>query len=176
MLSADYGFFNDPGGPTTCFLAIHVKPFGAIFACVVDAKGPTPKMVHVVSEFIKMCGLVNFVYRSDKERALIRLLEDAIRESGRHGVPMTDDQLKRDREEDLLLEPFDGPAPRTTETAVPEHSHPGESRSNGAVERAVQMVEDQARTLKCAIEDRVGYVFPADHAILHWLITTLRFF
>ena len=56
MLSADYGFFNDPGCPPICFLVIHVKPFGAIFACVVDSKGPTPKMVHIVAEFINMCG------------------------------------------------------------------------------------------------------------------------
>ena len=70
---------------------------------------------------------MNFRYRSDKESALVRLLEDAIRESGRHGVPLDDAELARDREEDELVEPIPLPEPPLTNTAVPEHSHVGES-------------------------------------------------
>ena len=145
MLSADYGYFSEPGCAPITFLVVHVKPFGIVFACLVDAKGPTPMMVRMVSEWIKLCGLVNFRYRSDKESALVRLLEDAIRESGRHATPLSEEELERDRDEDNLVAPEPEPIPQTTTTAVPEHSHVGESPSNGAAERAVQMVEDQVR-------------------------------
>ena len=113
---------------------MHVKPYGVIFACVADGKGPTPNMVRTVADWIKRCGLVKFRYRSDKEKSLVRLLEDAIRESGRDGEPLTDEELERDREQDRLLEPCGEPAPRSAISAIPEHSGVGESQSNGAVE------------------------------------------
>ena len=39
---------------------------------------------------------------------------------------------------------------------VPELSHPGESASNGKAEAAVKQVMDMARTLKVALEARIG--------------------
>ena len=149
---------------------MHVKPYGVIFACIVDAKGPTPTMVRTVSGWIKLFGLVNFRYRSDKEHAVVRLLDDAIRESGRHAVPFECDDLARDIEEHRLLEPDDTPAPVPTYSAVPGNTLPGESRSNGAVKRAVQIVEVQARTLLAALSDRIGWEIPAEHPIMHWLV------
>ena len=62
------------------------------------------------------------------------------------------------------------PERRLTELAVPEHSHVGESQSNGASERAVQLVEDLARTLKSALEERIGWTIPATHALMQWLL------
>ena len=53
--------------------------------------------------------------------------------------------------------------------AVPEHSHAGESASNGAAENAVKLVEGQCRTLKAALEDRLSCAVPEDHGIMHWL-------
>ena len=100
---------------------------------------------------------------------MVRLLEDAIRESGRDGKPVDAEQLQRDVDEYRLLEPCDEPEPKPTVTALPEHSHPGESQSNGAVERAVQKVKGQLATLKLALEDRLGCVIPFEHPILHWL-------
>ena len=120
MLSADYGYFSDPGGPSITFLVVHVKPYGAVFACIVDSKGPTPKMVRMVSECIKLCGRVNATYRSDKERSLVRLLGDAIRQSGRTGTPLIPEELEHDRGEGALLEPLDLPEPKPTVTAVPD--------------------------------------------------------
>ena len=40
----------------------------------------------------------------------------------------------------------------------------------GGAERAVQLVENQARTLLSALEDRLQWEIPAEHAIMHWLI------
>ena len=46
-------------------------------------------------------------------------------------------------------------APRSTIVACPEHSHPGESQSNGKAEAAVKTLVNQARTLKVALESRL---------------------
>ena len=37
MLSCDYGFFRDPGGPLITFLAVQVKPYGVSCSVVVDS-------------------------------------------------------------------------------------------------------------------------------------------
>ena len=54
--------------------------------------------------------------------------------------------------------------------AVPEHSHTGESQSNGAAGRAVQMFEDQTRTLKSALEEHIGWEIPVDHPLFGWIL------
>ena len=66
LLSGDYGFFGDGTGAQLTFLAVTVRPFGAYWAVVVDAKGPTPLMVNSLQQLIVGCGLVRFRYRSDK--------------------------------------------------------------------------------------------------------------
>ena len=52
-------------------------------------------------------------------------------------------------------------------TAVREFSAVGESASNGRAERAVQMVEDQMRIGKSALEARRG---PCSHPIIRWMV------
>ena len=46
----------------------------------------------------------------------------------------------------------------------------GESQSNGIIERAVELVAGQARTLKAALEHRIGTRVPPDARILCWLV------
>ena len=41
---------------------------------------------------------------------------------------------------------------------VLEHGAPGESQSNGFVERAIRSVEDMIRTHKLALEEKIGEV------------------
>ena len=53
---------------------------------------------------------------------------------------------------------------------VPEQSPKRESKSNGEVERAVQEVQGMARTLKEALEQRLGAELRARTAILAWLV------
>ena len=52
LLSADYAYFGD--GDLVTILVMHVKPYGVMFACVADGKGPTPNMVRMVAEWIKL--------------------------------------------------------------------------------------------------------------------------
>ena len=51
-----------------------------------------------------------------------------------------------------------------------ENSPVGESESNGAVERAIQTWEGQVRTMKDALEFRMGCAIPPDHDIMTWLV------
>ena len=54
--------------------------------------------------------------------------------------------------------------------AVPEHSHPGESQSNGLSERSVRELIDEVRTLKMSTEQRLKERLPNTHAVMSWLI------
>ena len=55
-------------------------------------------------------------------------------------------------------------------TAAPELTHPGESQSNGLAERSVGIFEDQFRTLKCALEQRIKMRIPSKHPVMSWLV------
>ena len=137
-----------------------MKPFNVYFCMVVDAKGPTRNAVRQLAEWIKLCGLVRFLWRADGERALRSLLDVAIRESGREGkrlVLPSDPPDVPDEEEQQTAGPSEPPPEEApTELAVPEGSHIGESQSNGVTERAVQLVEGQARTLNATLEGTLG--------------------
>ena len=51
-----------------------------------------------------------------------------------------------------------------------ESSPVGSSQSNGLIERAIQDVEGQVRTLKLAFESHLGEKIPSDHNIIPWLV------
>ena len=87
MLSADYGFISDPGGALVSILVATVAPFGVTFATVVPGQGPVPEVVRQLATWIQECGLVHFVYRTDREHSITDLLKESVRESGRQGAP-----------------------------------------------------------------------------------------
>ena len=82
------------------------------------------------------CGLVHFAYRSDREPAIVSLIQDACAMAGRNGRQVQ-------AVEDEAVEP----EVERAHIAVPAHSHPGESQSNGLSERAIREVVDEIRTL-----------------------------
>ena len=53
---------------------------------------------------------------------------------------------------------------------VPEESPTGESESNGVVERAIQDVQGQIRTIKDGLEARIGEKYKREQDIVPWLI------
>ena len=59
---------------------------------------------------------------------------------------------------------------RRDDPTILENSPVGDSRANGAAERAVQAVGEQVRVLRKALEDRVGYRLSGTHPVLAWLI------
>ena len=84
-----------------------------------------------VIAFFRECGLdkAKIVVRCDQEAAVTAIL----------------DRVKENQAANGILE-----------SIVPEWSPVGSHQSNGAVERGVQAVEGQVRTLRDALESRIG--------------------
>ena len=144
LLVGDYCFLKGEGDEesVTC-LVLKLYPYKIFFACIVRRKGPEPLAVARVAQFIKDVGLDHFAYRSDREPAIVSLFEEACARAGRRGIKVQDDETTEHRD-DLVHseypgEPKVGPNPLEVETikvGVPEHSHAGESQSNGKAEKA----------------------------------------
>lgn len=56
------------------------------------------------------------------------------------------------------------------EANIPDHSQVGESRSNRVIERGVRTVKDQVRTLRLALQSRIGKNIPQGHAAMSWIV------
>ena len=114
---------------------------------------------------------------------MVAMFEAACKLSGRQGEDTTPAEIKKIRDAKPLNSPCDPSSDtvleltgadianaeedldqptssRTTIVACPEHSHPGESQSNGKAEAAVKSVVNQARTLKVALEPRLMRATP----------------
>ena len=114
------------------------------FAFIVDHKGTDAYAVSRLTEFIKESGLHKFVYKCDQESSIRALMDESIKQCGRAG--------------------------NWTDSTVPENSAVGSSASNARAERSVQMIEDQTRTLKAALESRVSCKIPCHHPLFRWLV------
>ena len=77
--------------------------------------------------------------------------------------------LKSDGEPSLIAF-TDTLARAWTGEVLPERSRKGESQSNGEVERAIQNLSAQVRTMKLALEARLGAEMADDTPIVSWLI------
>ena len=118
----------------------------------VDVKGPDALTAKRIANYLRACGLTHFVFRNDREPALRSTLFEAAK-----ALSINCD-----------LQNYQGePVPVV---AVPEESHPGESKSNGSAERAVQLVEDLVRTHKLALEHRIKMRIPMSHPVMSWLV------
>ena len=178
---------------------LKIYPFGLIWATVVDTKGiQSQALATRLAQYLQYTGLVQMAYRSDQEPSLTALFSEACKLAGKKPLPITAEQegeaIEAMRQEDLKepgpdasgtaahasqsLEPSPAmvdpppppPVPETTLIAVPELSHPGESASNGAAERAVRSLVEQARCLKVALEENMGVRIPSSHNVIRWLV------
>ena len=176
LLVGDYAFCRDSKDESLAtLLVLRLYPYKLIFGFVVPAKGPDPLVVTRLAKLITDCGLVHFAYRSDKEPAIISMIQEACAMAGRKGV-----HVKGDDESVVLdagdsqtgeLQPEEHPrAVDQSAVAVPEHSHPGESQTNGLAERAVQELVDHVRVFKLALEANINARIPAEHPILAWIV------
>ena len=59
---------------------------------------------------------------------------------------------------------------RRTQSTLLENSPVGDSRSNGAAERAVQAVQEQVRVLRHGLEQRLGAKVSTHHPVMAWLV------
>ena len=130
LLVGDYGFIRDSkDADNVTILVMRLYPFRLNFACIVSSKGPEPLIVARIARWITECGLVHFAYRSDKEPAIVAMIQQACAMAGRNGVLLKGDE-STDGEPSIVAETKIDRAL----VAVPEHSHPGESQSNGLSE------------------------------------------
>ena len=60
-------------------------------------------------------------------------------------------------------------ASRSHETVL-ENSYKGTSKSNGRIERAIQTVAAQMRTLRSCMEERIKERIPRDSTIPAWMV------
>ena len=133
LLVGDYGFIKDSSDDENItILILKLFPYKLIFACVVPSKGSDPLVVARLCRFIMECGLLHFAYRSDREPAIVSLIQDACAMAGRNGVKV---HAVEDEASDPEVE--------RARIAVPEHSHPGESQSNGLTESAIKELIDE---------------------------------
>ena len=156
LLVADYGFLTVKASDEVVpFFVAHLQPWKLTFASVVDTKGVDPCVVKRLAQWILDCGLTHVCYRSDREPAIRKMLQAAIRLAGVHGHLASDEEVGQ--EDDVVV-------------AVPEESHVGESQSNGIAERAVQAVEGQVLTMKLNLEARLQMSIPCHHPLMAWLV------
>ena len=72
----------------TTVLAGRLYPSNAVFATVCDTKGTEDvSAVSRLTNFIKASGVPKLVYKSDQENSITKMTEEALRRSGRTGVP-----------------------------------------------------------------------------------------
>ena len=134
----------------------YAKPFRRYLANFVNVKGPDAAHVKRIARWIT--ERTHSLYLSDRERALRALWRQAAIMAGIPPESATEDD---DADSEAEGEPVTA--------AVPEERAPGESRSNGAAERAVRSIEDQLRTMKLALESRISCKIPCA-PITKWMI------
>ena len=164
LLVLDYCFIrNTQDEDLLTVLVGRLYPTRTLFACPVDMKGRDPVAISRLGDFIKSNGLTKFVYKCDQERALDALNQEVISDV----FVIADAVEEAARRVGRSASPVEGDDARI---AVPEHSPVGESQSNGKAERSVQTVEDQIRTVKLALESRIGARIPSNHSLMHWIV------
>ena len=160
LLVGDYGFVKDGSDDgNITILVLKLFPYKLIFASVVPSKGSDPLVVARLCRFIMECGLLHFAYRSDREPSIVSLIQDACAMAERNGVLV---QAVEDEAADPEVE--------RARIAVPEHSHPGESQSNGLAESSMKELIDEVRTLKMSLESRLKGRLPNTHPVMAWLV------
>merc|ERR1712185_638927 len=108
---------------------------------MVPKKGHDAHAIKVAGREVEMSGYGRMILKSDQEPSIKELLR----------------AVKRERAEDTEI--------------LSEESPVGEHASNGAVEKAIQDVQAQIRTMRLAIQGRYKCRLRNDHPIMPWLVT-----
>ena len=78
--------------------------------------------------------------------------------------------ILRSDQEPAIVDLIAGVVAARDDPTIPRNSPVGESQSNGLVERAVRSSKDQIRTLRLALQKRVGCRVPAKHDLMTWMV------
>ena len=143
----DY-MFMDGRSPTLVLLDEHS---GRLIAQVVPRKGLYDQYIsRRISDILDSTGYGRVVLKSDGEPAIKEVQEGARRERQKHIEDL--EEMKKDVKCGRLAE------------TILENSEEGESQSNGKIERHIQKLKAQVRTLKSALEGKpVSYTHLRAH-------------
>ena len=142
LLVADYCFVRDTDdSECVTVLVARLYPSRAMLATVVDTKGPDATAVARLARFIRDTGYSKVIYKSDQEKSIIALFEEALKVSSREGV---------------LFNPH-------LNQMVQEASAVGESEPNG--KRKLKTF-----FYKSALETHVKCRIPVDHAVMKCMV------
>ncbi len=115
---------------------------GSVWAYAAEAKGSGEQwMIDQIVEDIETVGLT-------EERIILKADQEAAITDLQHGVVKA----------------------RAAHGTALEQSRVGDSNSNGKVERAVQDVKGLIRTLRSALEEKIGERIGLDHPIVPWMV------
>ena len=159
----DYCFMSTHGSPLCAILVAKEKSSKMTLATVVPMKGASLEYpIRRTLTFLKEIELegADIVLKSDQENAIKDLLNNiAARRSAKSKIEKTEAEGV----------PADGrlsPAVCGQEAVgrtIHESSPVGSSQSNEFIERAIQDVEGQIRTMKLDFESHLGEKIPGDH-------------
>ena len=108
-------------------------------------------------------GYEKIVFKSDQKSPIVALKDAVWRELGNE-VTMERVEEGKDKEEG-------GGRTEEKPDMVMEESPVGESESNGMVERAIQEVQGQIRTMRAAWESRYGRRMTGTDQVLPWMVS-----
>ena len=77
--------------------------------------------------------------------------------------------LRSDQEPEIL-DLINGVIETRQDQTIQQNSPVGESQPNGLVERAVRSAQDKFRTLRLALQKRVGCQVPPNHPLMTWIV------
>ena len=149
LMVADYAYLRDHiDQELATILVVRLLPSNLVMSIVCDEKGLDDRVTARLAQFIKESGYAHISYRSDQERSIRALFEDAFVKSTRQGE---------------LFNP-------RLQQMVPEASSVGESQSNGKAEIAVQKIEDLVRTYESAIETNAQTRISSTSPTMRWIV------
>ena len=142
-ISFDFCYLAPRHEESSPILVSVVNLTGKVSAHVLPSKGVTPFNIDLFAKLLQRANFTDLEVQTDGEPAMTSLRDRGMAlERTRYGINLT------------LL-------------GTVEYDHQG----NGAVEVAVREVKAQSRTLKIALEGKLGVELPSDSGILVWLVT-----
>merc|ERR1712240_2189 len=90
----------------------------------------------------------------EKDIETLGYKEIILKSDGEPAIRSVQEEVKRRRKDNTIL----------------DNSVPGDSKSNGAAERAVKAVSEQVRVLRDGLQARLGAVIKGNHPVTTWLV------
>ena len=163
-LHVDYCFMSTKGKPLATILVAKEKMSKMMLATVVPLKGASVEFpVKRCLAFLKEIGLEgsDIVLKSDQENSV----KDVLNVLASRRLALS--KLEPHRSESGIQSASPGVG---VGRSIIEASPVASSGSNGFIERGIQSMEGQTRTIKLAFESNIGETIPSDHNVVPWIV------